>query len=95
LNSLLHWKQKDPALCESASTATQCNYNYVSQAIGLGVRYKTPIGPVRFDFSYNLNPPRFPSCSSTVTSGSDCPASDFVPQQARRFNVFFSIGQSF
>ena len=95
LNSLLRWKQKDPALCESASTATQCNYNYVSQAIGLGVRYKTPIGPVRFDFSYNLNPPRFPSCSSTVTSGSNCPASDFVPQQARRFNVFFSIGQSF
>lgn len=95
LNSLLHWKQKDPALCQDPNTATQCNYNYVSQAIGLGVRYKTPIGPVRFDFSYNLNPPKFPSCNSTVTSGNVCPASDFVSQQARRFNVFFSIGQSF
>ncbi len=95
LNSLLHWEQRNPALCRDPNTAAQCNYNYVSQAVGLGIRYKTPIGPVRFDFSYNLNPTNFPSCRSTVASGNVCPASDFVSQQARRFNVFFSIGQSF
>ena len=22
----------------------------------MGIRYKTPIGPLRFDFGYNLNP---------------------------------------
>jgi outer membrane protein insertion porin family len=101
LNSLVQWKQKHPELCESAVTADQCSYNYISQAVGLGVRYKTPIGPVRFDFGYNLNPPRFPSCqASTSSSGAAagfCPSGSpvFAPQQARHFNVFFSIGQTF
>jgi outer membrane protein assembly complex protein YaeT len=26
-------------------------------ALGLGLRYKTPLGPVRFDLAWNLNPP--------------------------------------
>ena len=43
------------------ATAKQCDYNYISHAIGVGVRYKTPVGPVRFDFGYNLNPPAFPA----------------------------------
>jgi outer membrane protein insertion porin family len=33
--------------------------DYTSHAIGVGVRYKTPIGPLRFDVGYNLNPPHF------------------------------------
>ena len=27
---------------------------------GPGARYKTPVGPIRVDFSYNLNPPVYP-----------------------------------
>ena len=45
---------------------TQCfnqfnnsGYDYTSQAVGVGIRYKTPIGPLRFDFGYNLNPTRY------------------------------------
>ena len=34
-------------------------YDYTSQALGVGLRYKTPIGPLRFDFGYNLNPTRY------------------------------------
>ena len=26
----------------------------------MGLRYHTPVGPIRFDFSYNLNPPIYP-----------------------------------
>ena len=92
VHGLLRWKQKDPQFCEVEEPSTspnQCDYNYISHAIGVGVRYKTPIGPVRFDFGYNLNPPRFPSVD---TSG---PTPVFVPQQVRHFNVFFSIGQTF
>ncbi len=110
LDNLLRWRQKNPADCRNPGGATSqpgpatyCNYAYVSHAIGLGVRYKTPVGPVRFDFGYNLNPPVFPSCQSTPDPPGggtslyckDPTAPYFVPQQASHFNVFFSIGQSF
>jgi outer membrane protein insertion porin family len=110
LNNLLHWRQPNSALCLQASTAAQCDFSYISHAVGLGVRYKTPIGPVRFDFGYNLNPPAFPSCQekpsfSGQAQSSYCVANSqsngqatlpyFVPQHASHFNVYFSIGQSF
>jgi outer membrane protein insertion porin family len=76
------------------STSSQCDYSYISHAVGVGVRYKTPIGPVRFDFGYNLNPPAFPSFQ-TVTDSAGQQTSVFVPQHASHFNVYFSIGQSF
>ena len=111
LDNLLRWRQKNPASCLQESTANQCNFSYVSHAIGLGVRYKTPIGPVRFDFGYNLNPPAFPSCQATPSSSGQgtstyCVSNTtspngtstlpyFVPQHASHFNVYFSIGQSF
>ena len=111
LDNLLRWHQKDPALCLLPSTAPQCDYSYVSNAVGVGVRYKTPIGPVRFDFGYNLNPPAFPSCqatpsvtgqaqspycvSNTLGSSGTATLPYFVPQHTPHFNVYFSIGQSF
>jgi len=94
LDNLLRWRQKDPQLCLQQSTASQCDYSYISHAVGVGVRYKTPIGPVRFDFGYNLNPPAFPS-TQTVTNTEGQSVSTFVPQHAPHFNVYFSIGQSF
>ena len=93
--SLLRWSQKDPQLCLHETTASQCNYNYISHAIGIGVRYKTPVGPVRFDFGYNLNPPAFPLCTIVLKPGETCPAENFDPKHASHFNVFFSIGQTF
>ena len=102
LHSLGHWRQRDPELCLEPGTAKQCNYNYISHAIGVGVRYKTPIGPVRFDFGYNLNPTSFPSCQAqprSFTEGTStfCPNTSpyFVPERGRHLNVFFSIGQTF
>ena len=91
LDNLLRWKQKNPQLCLQESTAGQCDYSYISHAVGLGVRYKTPIGPVRFDFGYNLNPPAFPS-HTLLPDGTQGP---FVPEHGSQFNVFFSIGQTF
>ena len=37
-----------------------CSFNDFSHALGAGLRYHTPVGPIRFDFSYNLNPPIYP-----------------------------------
>lgn len=110
LDNLLRWRQKDPSVCvQDNPAAKQCDFSYMSHAVGLGVRYKTPVGPVRFDFGYNLNPPAFPSCQATpsfsgqVASTSYCTKKNigtatlpyFVPQHAPHFNVYFSIGQSF
>src|SRR5205807_9979618 len=41
--------------------ATNCTneLNYFTHTIGLGVRYKTPVGPIRIDFGYQLNRPLF------------------------------------
>jgi outer membrane protein assembly factor BamA len=88
-HSLARWSQKDPGVCLQEATRKQCDYNYISHAIGVGVRYKTPVGPVRFDFGYNLNPPAFPGQKivNNVTV--------FEPQHASHFNVYFSIGQTF
>ncbi len=92
-HNLLHWSQKNPQVCLQEATRTQCEYNYISHAIGVGVRYKTPVGPVRFDFGYNLNPPAFPSQKTITVNGVDSKV--FDPQHASHFNLFFSIGQTF
>jgi outer membrane protein assembly complex protein YaeT len=50
-------------------------------AVGPGLRYQTPIGPIRFDFGYQLNP-----IPGLVVDGAP---------QSRRWRVHFSIGQAF
>jgi outer membrane protein assembly complex protein YaeT len=93
VDSLLRWHQ-DKQTCEQASTAVHCSYNYISNAVGVGVRYKTPVGPVRFDFGYNLNPPIYPNFA-TVGNPSN-PTHVFEgTTQLSHFNVYFSIGQTF
>jgi outer membrane protein insertion porin family len=68
LPSLVRFHQPNEGDCFKETTHLQCNYNYASQAVGLGVRYQTPIGPLRFDFGYNLNPPYFPSYNNITTN---------------------------
>jgi outer membrane protein assembly factor BamA len=35
------------------------DFNYMVHAAGFGVRYRTPVGPVRFDLAYSINPPKY------------------------------------
>jgi outer membrane protein assembly factor BamA len=104
--SFLRFRQPDRAGCRDISMADQanpsseknsigfnglCSYNYFSHALGIGARYKTPIGPIRVDTSYNLNPPLYPEPEYYNNEGVTIPQYS----QASHFNFFFSIGQSF
>ena len=79
-----------------------CNFNYFSHAPGIGLRYHTPVGPIRFDFSYNLNPPIYPvnidyAKPTPFPNPSGLPGYEQSPYlgQAPHFNFFFSLGQTF
>ncbi|MGB6973400.1 MAG: POTRA domain-containing protein [Terracidiphilus sp.] len=76
----------------STGTQGQCNFNYFSHALGLGLRYHTPVGPIRLDFSYNLNPPIYPV---NINYSLSLPDSQEHVGEAPHFNFFFSLGQSF
>ena len=78
---------------------TNCSneLNYFAHTIGLGLRYATPVGPVRIDLGYQLNRPFFvlpipcPSGSTTCTTGS----LGFQAGQLPRFQIFFNLGAPF
>lgn len=70
----------------------ECSFNYFSHAPGVGLRYHTPVGPIRMDFSYNLNTPIYPVIYNYSLSN---PASDPHVGEAGHFNFFFSLGQTF
>jgi len=97
--SALRIKQPHSYTCRNVTvpyttynTPDTCDFNDFSHALGLGLRYHTPIGPVRADFSYNLNPPIYPVIYD-YTTASTTPNPHVG--QAGHFNFFFSIGQSF
>jgi outer membrane protein assembly factor BamA len=70
----------------------QCSFNYFSHAPGLGLRYHTPVGPIRFDFSYNLNPPIYPvNIDYSRVPDYQNPYVGAAPH----FNFVFSLGQAF
>lgn len=68
----------------------ECSFNYFSHAPGLGLRYHTPVGPIRLDFSYNLNPPVYP-----IYEDYSNPTAQPYIGHAGHFNFFFSLGQTF
>ena len=87
--SFLRFHQPNRATCSKVSGSIgTCDFNYFSHDVGVGVRYKTPVGPIRLDFSYNLNPPVYP----IIYDFNNNPPYE---GHAGHFNFFFSIGESF
>jgi len=81
-----------PPKSNSTGIEGSCSFNYFSHTPGVGLRYHTPVGPIRLDFSYNLNPPIYPVIYNYSLTK---PASDPHVGEAPHFNVFFSLGQTF
>jgi outer membrane protein insertion porin family len=74
------------------------DFNYMVHAAGFGIRYRTPIGPLRLDLAYSINPPRFngyPGNFSQLFSCSEANTCQASQQQISHFQFFFSIGQAF
>jgi outer membrane translocation and assembly module TamA len=77
------------------------HFDYMVQAAGFGIRYRTPVGPIRVDLAYSINPPSFigynGSLQDLVNAGvrpCDTPGR-CTPQSVSHFQFFFSIGQTF
>jgi len=94
--------QEQVTRSSSTNPTGQCDFNDFSHTLGVGARYHTPIGPIRFDMGYNLNPPVFPVLvtygsgnASNSSSPLTCYNSNACYGQASHFNFFFSIGQAF
>jgi outer membrane translocation and assembly module TamA len=64
------------------------------QGIGFGIRYNTPIGPIRVDFSLSPNSPRFFGFQGTfdqLLTGQG----KLTNQRINIFQFHFSLGQTF
>lgn len=67
------------------------NLNFTSHALGFGLRYNTPVGPIRLDLGYNLNPPVVQQVGHLPNNGPLAETHTALPH----FNFFFSVGQTF
>ncbi len=76
----------NPAQCIENCTN---ELNYFSHTVGVGLRYATPVGPIRIDLGYALNRPQFviPCKNGAVfcQEGTRLPA----------IQIFFNLGSSF
>ena len=89
----LRWSSPRPVF--DPANPTQCQFNctnelnYFSHTVGFGIRYSTPVGPIRVDLGYLINRPYFvipckdgtPNCQQTA--------------QLPRLQIFFSLGSTF
>jgi outer membrane protein insertion porin family len=98
----LRWKPPEPVFKPAYPGQTpgrfnpqQCEFNctnelnYFSHTVGFGLRYSTPVGPIRVDLGYEINRPNFviPCRNAAVL----CQQGTRLP----RIQVFFNLGSSF
>jgi outer membrane protein assembly complex protein YaeT len=91
--SIGRFNQPNKQTCRQVTgftTVGTCDFAYFSHAVGLGARYNTPVGPIRVDAAYNLNPPIYPIIDDYTQA-----TPNHHVGQGGRFQFFFSIGQSF
>ena len=89
----ISFKGSQEAIVENAAT-TGYEFDYMVHAIGFGLRYRTPVGPVRLDLAYSVNPPRFIGFRGTrdeLLAG----GGSISNQRISGFQFHFSLGQRF
>lgn len=92
---------QNPSQPPSATNPTVCVYNctnelnYFAHTIGFGIRYATPVGPIRIDLGYQLNRPFFVLPCTPVTSAPPTSAVCLKGAQLPRLQIFFNLGSTF
>jgi outer membrane protein insertion porin family len=91
----------DPAQPASATNPTVCVYNctnelnYFAHTIGFGIRYATPVGPIRIDLGYQINRPCFVVPCVSSTTGTPVIPLCLKGAQLPRLQIFFNLGSTF
>ena len=92
---------QDPALPASATNPTVCVYNctnelnYFAHTVGFGIRYATPVGPIRIDLGYQINRPFFVLPCVPSTTGTPVTPLCLKGAQLPRLQIFFNLGSTF
>ncbi len=70
------------------------DFDYAVQSVGFGIRYRTPIGPIRADFSFSPNAPRFFGFKGTYEELIQNQGV-LTNQKISLFQFHFSLGQTY
>ena len=73
------------------SQTSPIDFDYMVNATGLGVRYNTPVGPLRLDLGYTFNATNYTVCTGPPPN----PCSAVAVRTLPRWVFSFGIGQSF
>jgi outer membrane protein insertion porin family len=82
------------------------DFDYMVHSIGFGIRIRTPVGPIRGDFSFSPNAPRFFGFNGTLEDllaipptqpvcSAQTPSPMCSNQRINWFQFHFSLGQTF
>jgi outer membrane protein insertion porin family len=100
--SRITFRAYSPAPVFNPAKPTECLYNctnelnYFAHTVGFGLRYSTPVGPIRIDLGFPINRPKFvaPICPS---GNPDCleGQNGFQGTRLPGFQIFFNLGSTF
>ncbi len=74
------------------------DFDYMVHSIGFGIRYRTPVGPLRIDLSISPDPPHFHGFPGTLQDLINCTSTNTcvgTHQSISWFQFHFSLGQTF
>ncbi len=83
----------DPTVCQFNCTN---ELNYFAHTVGFGLRYSTPVGPIRVDLGFPINRPQFvsPICPNGNPLCLDG-RNGFQATRLPGFQIFFNLGSTF